>query len=454
MHQRRVSRMLLLGSAVTAAASLFWGAFFVQRGDWLAVGLDALAVALAATTVLLTRRGHLRAASRLLIAVLFLVLSFNALVFDIPTLAVPRSAHQFLLALGVVSCLLTREEPAWLRHGIPIACFLAYLGFSATNVGWLTPLALPESVRIGGNWLNAAIALATIYAALQVMQSDVAKRNQRANELRDALLHDELQLHYQPQVDAGDRVFGAEALVRWRHPRRGLISPAEFIPLAESSGLMTPLGDWVLRSACAQLVRWAARDATAHLVLAVNVSASQFEHPGFVARVLAIVEQSGAEPSRLKLELTESMLAHDLEDIIAKMGALKARGIGFSLDDFGTGYSSLSYLRRLPLDQLKIDQSFVREMLTTSKDAAIAETVIALGRSLGLNVIAEGVETAAQRQFLADLGCLAYQGYLFSRPLPVAEFDALLASRASLPVVAEALPPRRARAAIPSAAAA
>lgn len=443
MHLRRVRRMLLLGSAIIGGTCLFWGSFFALRGNWLIVAVDIATLGLAVATATLTWQGRLRQASRLMIAVLYVVLCINALVYDIPTAAVPRSTHQFLLALGVVSCLLTREEPAWLRHGIPLVCFVSYLAFASSNLGWVTPFALPDSVRAGGVWVNNAIAMATVFAALWVIQNDVAERSGMESELQDALVRGELLLHYQPQVMAGDHVFGAEALVRWKHPRRGMVSPGEFIPLAERSGLMLPLGDWVMRTACRQLAAWQLRPETARLALSVNVSASQFAQPDFVARVLGCVEQSGIDPSQLKLELTESMLAHDLEDIIAKMTALKARGIGFSLDDFGTGFSSLSYLRRLPLDQLKIDQSFVRSMLDSPKEAAIAQALVSLGRDLGLGVIAEGVETLAQREFLRGLGCETYQGYLFSKPVPIGEFDALMrridearaeAARAILPV--------------------
>jgi EAL domain-containing protein (putative c-di-GMP-specific phosphodiesterase class I) len=242
-------------------------------------------------------------------------------------------------------------------------------------------------------------------------------------DLRKAIVDEQFLLFYQAQVDATGRVIGAEALVRWQHPERGLVSPAEFIPLAEETGLILPLGQWVLRTACNQLALWAARPETAHLTLAVNVSARQFSLPNLVEEVLALIKYTGAPAGKLKLELTESLLLDNAEDIIAKMLALKTHGVGFSLDDFGTGYSSLSYLKRLPLDQLKIDQSFVRDVLSDSNDAAIARTIVALGQSLGLGVIAEGVETEAQRNFLADNGCLAYQGYLFSRPLPLAEFE-------------------------------
>jgi len=231
-------------------------------------------------------------------------------------------------------------------------------------------------------------------------------------------------LYYQPQGGNDVRLSGVEALVRWQHPKRGLVSPAEFIPIAEASGLILPLGRWVLETAGKQLALWAARPQMSHLTMAVNVSARQFRQAEFVEEVIAILKANGANPQRLKIELTESVLLDNVEDVIVKMNALKAKGVRFSIDDFGTGYSSLSYLKRLPLDQLKIDQGFVRDILTDPDDAAIAKMVVALADSLGLSVIAEGVETEAQRDFLARLGCNDYQGYLFSRPLPIQEFEA------------------------------
>lgn len=245
-------------------------------------------------------------------------------------------------------------------------------------------------------------------------------------DLRQALVADQFILYYQVQVTGEHQITGAEALVRWGHPQRGMVSPAEFIPLAEETRLILALGHWVMATACAQLTRWAGVPGMDHLTLAVNVSAQQFRDPAFVDTVLAILSQTGANPNRLKLELTESLLVEDVEGIIIKMTTLKAKGVGFSLDDFGTGYSSLSYLKRLPLDQLKIDQSFVKDILTDANDAAIARMVIALAGSMGLAVIAEGVETDSQRDFLTLQGCHAYQGYLFSRPLPLAEFEELV----------------------------
>ncbi|MDO8770214.1 MAG: EAL domain-containing protein [Burkholderiaceae bacterium] len=266
------------------------------------------------------------------------------------------------------------------------------------------------------------------------MQAAVMARAALEADLREGLREKQFLLHYQGQVDEQGHLIGAEALVRWQHPRRGLVAPAEFIPLAEETGLILPLGQWVLEAACTQLVAWATRPDTARLGLAVNVSARQFRHPDFVAQVLKVLDHTGANPQKLKLELTESLLLDDVEDIIAKMTALKVRGVEFSLDDFGTGYSSLSYLKRLPLDQLKIDQSFVRDVFTDANDAAIVKTILALAQSLGLAVIAEGVETEAQRDFLAAQGCRVYQGYLFGRPGPAEELCARLSGVPALQV--------------------
>ena len=255
------------------------------------------------------------------------------------------------------------------------------------------------------------------------MQLAVTARVALEGELRLAMKEDQFTLHYQPQMDAGGRIMGAEALIRWQHPMRGMVSPGEFIPVAEDTRLIIPLGRWVLEAACRQLAKWAQRPNFSHLSVAVNVSAMQMALPDFVEQVLEVLQQAGARPERLKLELTEGVMLKNAEEAIAKMTALRAQNVTFSLDDFGTGYSSLSYLKRLPLDQLKIDQSFVRDLLIDSDDAAIAKTIIALGNSLGLAVIAEGVETQEQRDVLSHHGCLAYQGYLFSRPLCAEDFE-------------------------------
>ena len=261
------------------------------------------------------------------------------------------------------------------------------------------------------------------------MQTEVSAHAALEADLREALSQQQFLLYYQPQVVGTGRITGVEALVRWQHPKRGLVSPAEFIPLAEETGLIVAIGQWVLETACAQMAAWAHQPELSQLTVAVNVSAVQFRQSDFVGSVLSTLARTQANPQRLKLELTESMLVDNVEAIIAKMGELKASGVTFSLDDFGTGYSSLAYLKRLPLDQLKIDQGFVRNIVTDANDAAIARMVVALAESMGLVVIAEGVELQAQASFLAHLGCHAYQGYLFSKPLPAGAFEAFARGR-------------------------
>lgn len=257
------------------------------------------------------------------------------------------------------------------------------------------------------------------------LQAEITARTQLLRELRQAQDRQELCLFYQPIVNQARQILGTEALIRWRHPERGLVPPAAFIPLAESSGLILSIGRWVLDSACRQLAQWAQIPARAHWYIAVNVSARQLNQPDFVEQVESAIRASGAPAERLHLELTESMLQDNLDITIHKMKSLSQLGVHFSLDDFGTGYSSLSYLNRLPLEKLKIDKSFVDEILVDSNAAAIAGTIMALARTLDLGVVAEGVETEAQMAFLIAEGCPAFQGYLFSRPVEVDALDQL-----------------------------
>jgi diguanylate cyclase (GGDEF)-like protein/PAS domain S-box-containing protein len=260
------------------------------------------------------------------------------------------------------------------------------------------------------------------------MQATVTANATLATDLRQAWREGQFLIDYQPQVGADGRMTGVEALLRWRHPNREMVPPAHFISTAEETSLIIPIGHWVLEQACAQLAQWAKNPQRSHLSIAVNVSVRQFRDPEFVDQVMSAIANSGIAPHKLKLELTESLLADGIEVTVAKMGSLKAMGVTLSLDDFGMGYSSLSYLKRLPLDQLKIDREFVKDILTDANDAAIARTIIGLAQSLGLGVIAEGVETQAQRAFLAQQGCYEYQGYLFCKPLPIEELELFMES--------------------------
>jgi diguanylate cyclase (GGDEF)-like protein/PAS domain S-box-containing protein len=258
------------------------------------------------------------------------------------------------------------------------------------------------------------------------MQETIHARVELEGELRKAHKLKQFSLHYQIQVNHLGNALGAEALIRWRHPERGLISPFHFIPLAEETGLILLIGQWVLETACAQLKVWQKNVLSCHLTLSINVSAKQFRQENFVEQVKTAVRRYAINPSLLKLELTEGILVESVESTILTMNALKEIGIQFSLDDFGTGYSSLQYLKRLPLYQLKIDQSFVREIVVDSSDKAIVQTIIAMAKSMELEVIAEGVETEEQQEILRKKGCMKYQGYLFGKPIPIEEFDAIL----------------------------
>ena len=262
------------------------------------------------------------------------------------------------------------------------------------------------------------------------MQAVASAHAALAADLRQAWQENQLRIEYQPQADGDGRLTGVEALLRWDHPERGQVPPDRFIPSAEETSLIIPIGHWVLESACAQLAQWARQPDRAHLTISVNVSVRQFRHPAFLEEVMSCIRRTGIRPDRLKLELTESLLADALDMTVTRMHSLKEMGVRLAVDDFGIGYSSLSYLKRLPIDELKIDRAFVKDILTDSNDAAIAGTIIALCRNLGLEVIAEGVETEEQRAFLARQGCPRYQGWLFCRPLPLPELEAFIAGAA------------------------
>jgi len=258
------------------------------------------------------------------------------------------------------------------------------------------------------------------------MQVSISARVSLEGELQDALASQQFLLYYQVQVDGSRRPLGAEALIRWKHPVRGLVAPDQFIPLAEETGLILPIGQRVMEMACAQLKAWEKNGLTRGLSLAVNVSAQEFRQAEFVAQMQACLQRHGVDPKRLTMELTESLLQEHIEQTLAAMNALSGIGVQFSLDDFGTGYSSLQYLKRLPFMQLKIDQSFVRDITVDTSDKEIVRTIIAMAQNLNLDVIAEGVETEEQRQHLMESGCLRHQGYLFGTPLPIEQFEALL----------------------------
>ncbi|MEX1669819.1 putative bifunctional diguanylate cyclase/phosphodiesterase [Zhongshania guokunii] len=297
------------------------------------------------------------------------------------------------------------------------AVFFGHDGKSADELLKQAGIAIHHAKEAGRN---------TLRFFNQDMQDIINVRASLEHELRIAVDKSHFELYYQVQVNAAKQALGAEALIRWPHRKHGLVSPGKFIPLAEVTGLIVPIGRWVVETACAQLGEWQKDALTRDLSLAVNVSALQFRQSDFVTQVQAAVQRHAIPPSLLKLELTESLLQEDIDITVATMTALKEVGVQFSLDDFGTGYSSLQYLKQLPLNQFKIDQSFVRDITTNSSDEAIVKTIISMAQTLHIEVIAEGVETEEQRQLLLACGCTVFQGYLFSKPVPMDEFEAML----------------------------
>ncbi|MBP6898465.1 MAG: EAL domain-containing protein [Burkholderiaceae bacterium] len=417
-HQRRSWRILAWINSLLALGTLAWAPLLWGQGDRHSA-LIYLATGLAGVGALsLLARERWRLCARITIVSMFSFALVNALWLNPPVAGLPRSAHQYLLMLGVASALMTRDEPAWVRYGYPALCLACYAALAGSHFTLYDGPPVSASVYYWGAWSDHGVAMAVVLLVLHLLQTDSVRLDGLATDLRQAIEHDRLQLHYQPQVDDQGRVIGAEALLRWTHDQRGAVSPAEFVPLAERSGLMPELGAWVLRRACAQLEQWAGDAQLGRLVLAVNVSAQQFDQADFVPRLLELMRQHHVAPGRLKIELTESALANDLDGEIRKMEALRRHGVSLALDDFGTGFSSLSLLRRLPLDQIKIDQSFVRDLAGGAEGEAIARAIVMMGLSLGMEVIAEGVETEAHREALARMGCSRFQGYLFARPMP------------------------------------
>ena len=327
--------------------------------------------------------------------------------------------------MALYAYVLYQDDHPYLKIGAPAVISLAFLLFACTQTGYNLS-SVSDADRLTRVWLTNGVALFMLSLVALIMQSDFKVRHTLELDLSNALLKDELKLYYQPQVEHDGKTVGAEALTRWRHPVLGIIPPSIFIPLAEKSDLILHLGKHALTSACHQLATWAQSEATAHLTLSVNISVKQFQSHDFVQHIIKLINETKIDARKLQLEITESVFGHDLEGILLKMTQLKAHGIRLSLDDFGTGYSSLSYVKNLPLDELKIDKSFVKDVLKNVSAATITKMIISLAHELNIGIIAEGVQTTEQRQFLIANGCHNFQGYLYSTPLPINEFNAFV----------------------------
>jgi len=424
--QRRERRMRMLASLVLLLIGSLWGIFFSLRGEWGIVTMDLLMILCGLGVFILTLRNQVRLANLLLFGVIILVIVGTTLLMDPHTAAAPRATHLYLLPIAVAALMAFRDERIWLRYGVAVLCLGLFTVLASSSWSPTSAYHLPDDVRASGSWVQGIAAMLMLFVLLHILQSDTAERSLLDRDLEVALREQQFVLHYQPQLDSSGKVIGAEVLIRWQHPQRGLIGPGEFIDHAENTGMIIPIGQWVLEQAICQLRCWKDDPRYADIGLAVNISQKQFRQSSFVADMLRLIDEHAIDARRLDLELTETLIVQDIDDLLRKMNALVERGVRFSLDDFGTGFSSLSHLKRLPLNTLKIDRSFVCDLLTDNSSQTIVRTVIALAQSMGMNVIAEGVETQAQQEFLLSNGCMQFQGYLVSKPLPLQAFTAFV----------------------------
>lgn len=422
-NQKTLSTLCRLGACAGLATGGAWLIVFVATQRWpMAIMLLLLWLA-TLPCWLIARRGRFSLGLMTAqIACITFTLAFS-LAFDIPSEAAPRTTHLFLLVIALIGYANFQREHARMQLVLIAAALLTFVVLSCTPLALAITPPPSDAFHAARAWINATLATLMLSAGIGAMHVDFINTIRNAVALRVALEHRQLELFYQPQIDARGQLVGAEALLRWRHPKRGYVSPAEFIPLAESTGMMPSIGNWVIHEACATLARWQARPQTCALTLSINITAEQFALPGFVQQLLAATAQCGVAPALLKLELTESAFLTDINSVIAKMHALREAGFSISLDDFGTGYSSLSYLRQLPLTQLKIDRSFVQGVDDTPRAAAIVRNIVQMGHDLSLDVLAEGVETEAQLRVMQSYGCKAFQGYWFARPMPFDDFE-------------------------------
>lgn len=422
-HSQRLVFAYKLGSLAIIVLALCWGSVFVAMQSWSLAATDLVLVFVGVLSWLLVHRGRLDAA--LIISQLaFLTIAIGfCLFFDVPSDTVPRVSHLYLLVLAMLGYLSYLRKPSVLQLIVIGLCLASFIAFASANLSFPFAQPVSDDFRVVGSWVNVTLAIAMFCGCVHVMQVKFIQTTNMARDLHSALRNQEFTIYYQPQVSREGRTLGAEALLRWRSPKRGFVSPADFIPMAEEAGLMTAIGGWVLEEACRTLAAWQLHPATRDLTLSVNVSASQFHERGFEQFVFKEIEINQIDATRLKLELTESVMVADAEAVIAKMHALRAAGVSIALDDFGTGYSSLDYLSRLPLNQLKMDRSFILNVVENKRSASLARNILQLGQDLDMAVLAEGVETQEQFQFLLDHGCDEFQGFLFGRPVPREDFD-------------------------------
>ncbi len=418
-HLQFVCRVAL---PVGVFVSGVWVLIFAAMQNWPLVVLEFALFATISAGWMAALRGYISQGMLVsqLACVLFIVI--YSLMFDVPSDAAPRVAHIYLLIIALAGFVNHQLDPSRFQLGIILTSIACFVLFSACAMHYDFATPLPDSIRSVTAWVHAGISVSLLCGGILLIQRKLGPDSRYARELRMALLKDQFELFFQPQVDGTGQLVGAEALLRWRHPRLGYVPPDEFIPVAERAGLMPQLGGWVLDRGIETLAAWRNQPETRDLVLSVNVSPDQLFREDFVSHVISSLAASSVPPRALKLELTETMFVAEVDELISKIKALEKHGIGIALDDFGTGYSSLSYLQRLPLKQLKIDRSFVRA-ISTQRGARLARNICQMGHDLGLDILAEGIETEEQYRFMLGCGCSAFQGFYFGRPVALDVFE-------------------------------
>ncbi len=418
-----------IGTLAALAIGLIWCGVFVVTGHWDLAAAEIILSAIALTSWALTKTTPFPTTLLISQTAFLIFLAGFSVLFDTPSAEIPRVSHLYLLVLALLGYINYLRDESRIQLAIIACCLLAFITLSSSSLTFPFARPISDDIRLMGAWVNASAAIALCCGCIYVLRREFHRETDMLRALRSAIRDDQLELYLQPQVNRSGGIVGAEALLRWKHPERGLVPPNEFIPVAEAGGLMPQLGGWVLREACRILATWKHDSALGGLTLAINVSASQFMTDSFERSALDTIGLHGIDPAKLKLELTESVIIAGMQPVVAKMEALRAEGIEFALDDFGTGYSSLSYLRRLPIRQIKIDRSFVHDADESLQGASLAKTIVQMGLDLGLTVLAEGVETESQRRLLGSVGCHEYQGYYFGRPARREEFEARVRDR-------------------------
>ncbi|MFK8258627.1 putative bifunctional diguanylate cyclase/phosphodiesterase [Erwinia sp. AnSW2-5] len=420
-HLEYICRMAFLTGLVVTVG---WLAVFVVLKEWTVV-ISLLTLGGAAFfSWRIAMRGNFSTGLMLAQLVHMAYAIIYCLLCDVPEPGIPRTTHLYLLTIALVGYINYQRRRTRVQMAMIVACLLSFMVFSSADLVFPFANPLPRPWRATISMANAILATVILCGGIVAMHADFSRRSEKIRAIQHALYNNELVLFYQPLLNASGQINGAEALLRWQIPGKGMVPPSEFIPDAQLAGLMPAIGDWVIVSAFRELAQWQKNPATAHLTLSINITVDHLMKPDFVANLMHQAQATQVSPSQVKLELTESVFATDIETVVAKMHTLAAAGFRFSLDDFGTGFSSLSYLRRLPLEQIKIDRSFISGATEGPKGAVIAMNIARMGLELKLEVLAEGIETAEQWKVMQEFGCTAFQGFYFSRPLSIRDFRA------------------------------